>query len=306
MSKDVLIYDTTLRDGEQAEGIAFSVEDKLRIAYRLDEFGIDYIEGGWPGSNPKAIDFFRQIDQSRLKHARLTAFGSTRRKKIRPDDDDNLAALLASNTPTVTIFGKSWDLHVREALQTSLRENLDMIRDSVRFLRSAGREVVYDAEHFFDGYKHNPAYAIETLVAAAEGGANCIVLCDTNGGTLPTAIAAVIEAARRAVDLPLGIHAHNDSGVAVANSLIAVQCGVVQVQGTINGCGERAGNADLIPIIASLELKMGKKCLAEGKLQSLTSLAHFVAETANLAPDPRQPYVGRSVFAHKGGVHVSA
>jgi len=306
MMKDVLIYDTTLRDGEQAEGIAYSLEDKLRIAYRLDEFGIDYIEGGWPGSNPKAIDFFRQADRKRLQHAKLAAFGSTRRKKIRPEDDDNLRALLESRTPTVTIFGKSWDLHVREALQASLKENLAMIRDSVRFLRDAGREVIYDAEHFFDGYKNNPDYALETIVAAAEAGAHCIVLCDTNGGTLPTEIAPIITAAQRAVNLPLGIHTHNDSGVAVANSLIAVQCGIVHVQGTINGFGERAGNADLIPIIASLELKMGKKCLPAGKLQSLATLSHWVAEMANVVPDSRQPYVGRSVFTHKGGVHVSA
>jgi len=310
MRKDVLLYDTTLRDGEQAEGIAFSLEDKLRIAYRLDEFGIDYIEGGWPGSNPKAIDFFREIDRSRLKHARLASFGSTRRKKIRAEEDDNLRALIESNTPTVTIFGKSWELHVREALQASLDENLEMIRDSVRFLRGAGREVVYDAEHFFDGYKHNPDYAIKTIVAAAEAGADSIVLCDTNGGTLPgngpDEVATIVKAARQAVSLPLGIHAHNDAGVAVANSLMAVQCGAVHVQGTINGYGERTGNADLIPIIAALELKMGKKCLPAGKIQSLTSLAHFVAETANWVPDPRQPYVGRSVFAHKAGIHVSA
>jgi 2-isopropylmalate synthase len=306
MTKDVLIYDTTLRDGEQAEGVAFSLEDKLRIAYKLDEFGVDYIEGGWPGSNPKAIDFFRHIDRRRLKHAKLASFGSTRRKKIRAEDDENLRALLESETPTVTIFGKSWDLHVREALQASLKENLEMIRDTVRFLLGAGREVIYDAEHFFDGYKHNPDYALETIVAAAEAGAHCIVLCDTNGGTLPTEIAPIVAAARRVVTMPLGIHAHNDSGVAVANSLIAVQSGAVHVQGTINGYGERTGNADLIPIMAALELKMGKKCLPKDRIRSLTNLAHSVAEIANLVPDPHQPYVGRSVFAHKAGIHVSA
>jgi 2-isopropylmalate synthase len=204
MTKDVLIYDTTLRDGEQAEGVAFSLEDKLRIAYRLDEFGVDYIEGGWPGSNPKAIDFFRHIDRGRLKHAKLASFGSTRRKKTRAEDDENLRVLLESETPTVTIFGKSWDLHVREALQASLKENLEMIRDTVRFLLDAGREVIYDAEHFFDGYKHNPDYALETIVAAAEAGAHCIVLCDTNGGTLPTEIAPIVAAARRVVTMPLG------------------------------------------------------------------------------------------------------
>ena len=306
MTKDVLIYDTTLRDGEQAEGIAFSLEDKMHIAYRLDEFGVDYIEGGWPGSNPKAIDFFRQIDRHRLKNARLTSFGSTRRKKIRADRDENLRALLESHTPTVAIFGKSWDLHVREALQAPLKENLEMIGDTVRFLREAGREVIYDAEHFFDGYKSNPDYALETIVAAADAGADCIVLCDTNGGTLPHEIGPIVEAAHRLVHMPLGIHAHNDGGTAVANSLMAVQCGVVHVQGTINGYGERAGNADLIPIMAALELKLGKKCLPDGKIQSLTNLAHSVAEIANIIPDPHQPYVGRSVFAHKAGIHVSA
>ena len=306
MAKDVQLYDTTLRDGEQAEAVAFSLEDKLRIAYRLDEFGVDYIEGGWPGSNPKAIGFFRQIDRKRLKRAKLAAFGSTRRKKTRAEQDDNLRALLESRTPTVAIFGKSWDLHASKALRVSLEENLAMIRDSVRFLRRAGREVIYDAEHFFDGYKNNPNYALKTIEAAAEAGARCIVLCDTNGGTLPMEIAAIVEAARDSVDRPLGIHAHNDSGVAVANSLIAVRCGAVHVQGTINGYGERCGNADLIPIVANLELKMGKRCLPKGKLRSLTNLAHFVAEVANFVPDPRQPYVGRSVFAHKGGIHVSA
>jgi 2-isopropylmalate synthase len=306
MAKDVVLYDTTLRDGEQAEGIAFSLDDKLHIAYRLDEFGMDYIEGGWPGSNPKAIEFFRRIDRSRLKHARLASFGSTRRKKIRAEDDENLRLLVASKTPTVTIFGKSWDLHVREALLASLDENLAMIRDSVRFLRAAGREVIYDAEHFFDGYKHNPAYALKTIEAAAEAGADCIVLCDTNGGSLPTEIVPIVLAARGIVDLPLGIHAHNDAGMAVANSLLAVQHGATHVQGTINGYGERSGNADLIPIMANLELKMGKRCLPKGKLRALTNLAHFVAEVANLVPDPHQPFVGRSVFAHKAGIHVSA
>lgn len=306
MPKDVLLYDTTLRDGEQAEGVAFSLEDKLRIAYRLDEFGMDYIEGGWPGSNPKAIDFFRKVDRKRLKYAKLAAFGSTRRKNIRAEDDDNLRALIETGVPTLTIFGKSWDLHAIRALRATLEENLAMIADSVRYLRKSGFEVVYDAEHFFDGYRSNPDYALKTIVAAAEAGAHCIVLCDTNGGTLPTDIAGIVEAAAGAVGLPLGIHAHNDSGVAVANSVIAVRHGATHVQGTVNGYGERCGNADLIPIIANLEMKMGKKCLRKGKLRWLTNLAHFVAEVANFIPDSRQPYVGRSVFAHKGGVHVSA
>jgi len=306
MTKDVLIYDTTLRDGEQAEGIAFSLEDKLQIAYKLDEFGVDYIEGGWPGSNPKAIEFFRRIDRKKLKNARLAAFGSTRRKKIKAEEDDNLRCLVESRTPAVTIFGKTWDLHVTKALRVSLDENLAMISDSIRFLRKAGREVIYDAEHYFDGYKSNPEYALKTIIAAAEAGADCIVLCDTNGGTLPSEIGSIIDAARKAVDTPLGIHVHNDSGVAVANSLLAVEHGVVHIQGTINGYGERAGNADLIPIIAGLELKMNRRCLPESSLRSLTNLAYFVAEVANVPPDPRQPYVGRSVFAHKGGVHVSA
>jgi 2-isopropylmalate synthase len=306
MSKDVLLYDTTLRDGEQAEGVAFSLADKLRIAYRLDEFGVDYIEGGWPGSNPKAVEFFQSIDQGRLVNARLASFGSTRRKNIHASEDVNLQALIESRTPVCTIFGKTWDMHVTEALRVSLDENLAMIRDSVRFLRGCEREVIYDAEHFFDGFRHNPDYALKTIIAAAEAGAHCIVLCDTNGGTMPLELASIVAAARNTVDIPLGIHCHNDGGVAVANSLIAVDQGVVHVQGTINGYGERCGNADLIPIIAGLALKKGKRCLPDGNLQHLTSLAHFVAEVANFVPDPRQPYVGRSVFAHKGGVHVSA
>lgn len=306
VKKDIMLFDTTLRDGEQAEGVAFSLEDKLQIAYRLDEFGMDYIEGGWPGSNPKAIDFFREIDQKKIKHAKLCAFGSTRRKKTRPEDDTNLTALIESKTPAVSIFGKTWDLHVRRALRVSLEENLAMIRDSVAYLKKSGREVIYDAEHYFDGYKGNPDYALETIVAAAEAGAACVVLCDTNGGTLPTDVEYMVREAARVVDVPLGIHAHNDSGVGVANSLIAVRSGCVHVQGTINGYGERCGNADLIPIIANLQIKMNKRCVSDESLKSLTSLAHFVAEVGNFVPDSRQPFVGRSVFAHKGGIHVSA
>ena len=308
MAKDVFLYDTTLRDGEQAESISFSAPDKIAIARRLDEFGFDYIEGGWPGSNPKAVDFFRDMRAVKLRHAKLAAFGSTRRKKSRAEDDPNLLALIDAHTPAVAIFGKTWDLHVLKALQTTLDENLAMIADSVRFLNKRGREVVYDAEHFFDGFRANPDYAIQTLQAAAEAGAAILVLCDTNGGRMPHEIeAAMARVLRDLPGVPIGIHAHNDAGMGVANSCAAVRCGAVQVQGTINGFGERAGNADLIPIIANLELKYGKRCLArQSDLKQLTALAHFIYETANQTPDPRQPYVGRCNFVHKGGIHVSA
>ena len=305
-SKDVLIYDTTLRDGEQGEFISFSLEDKVRIAQRLDDFGVDYIEGGWPGSNPKAMGFFERMKGHTFNHAKLSAFGSTRRKNITAAEDTQLLTLIEAGTPVVAIFGKSWDLHVREALRVSEEENVAMIRDSVAFLKSHGREVVYDAEHFFDGYKANPAYALETIKAAAEAGADFIVLCDTNGGTMPTEIPAIMAEVKKVVETPLGIHAHNDAGMAVANSFTAVAEGAVQVQGVVNGYGERCGNADLIQIIPNVELKQNKRMLAPGKLKELTSVSHFVAEIANIPPDPRQPYVGQTVFAHKGGIHVSA
>lgn len=306
MKKDVLIYDTTLRDGEQGEFVAYSLEDKVHIAHKLDDFGIDYIEGGWPGSNPKALSFFEAMKNETLSHAKLTAFGSTRRKNIKASDDSQIQDLLRAGTPVVTMFGKTWDLHVREALRVSEDENLAMIADSVSYIKSQGREVIYDAEHFFDGYKSNPTYALQTLKAASDAGADCIVLCDTNGGTMPTEMVEIVKTVCASVSTPIGIHAHNDSGMAVANTCSAVCGGALHVQGTVNGYGERCGNADLIQVLPNLELKYGKRCLPEGKLKDLTSVSHFVAELANINPDPRQPYVGQCVFAHKGGVHVSA
>ena len=302
----IFLYDTTLRDGTQAEDISFQVQDKVRIAKRLDELGIDYIEGGWPGSNPKDITFFQAIQNETLAHSKIAAFGSTRRAKVTPAEDNNIKMLIDAKPDTVTIFGKSWDFHVREALRISLEENLDLINDSLVYLKERIGEVVYDAEHFFDGYKANPEYALQTLKAAAAAEVDCIVLCDTNGGTLPHEMPAIMAEVRKVVSTPLGIHAHNDSECAVANSLMAVSCGVVHVQGTINGFGERCGNADLCSIIPSLILKMGKECLDEGKLKTLRSASRYIYELANLTPNKHQAYVGNSAFAHKGGVHVSA
>jgi 2-isopropylmalate synthase len=307
MAGRIFIYDTTLRDGEQAEGISFSLPDKMHICNVLDRFGIDYIEGGWPGANPKASDFFDQMKKVKLKHSRLAAFGSTRRKQIKPEDDANLCALIDAKTPVVTIFGKSWDLHVREALCVPYEENLRMIEDSIRFLKSKGRETIYDAEHFFDGYKANPEYALKTILTAAEAGADCIVLCDTNGGTLTHELYNILDAVKKAIGShPFGIHAHNDSGLAVANSLTACHLGACQVQGTMNGFGERCGNADLIQVIPSLVLKGNYKCISRNKLKDLKALSRTIDEIANLIPNDRQPYVGNSVFTHKGGIHVSA
>ncbi|MCX7717814.1 MAG: citramalate synthase [Candidatus Sumerlaeaceae bacterium] len=306
MKKDVYIYDTTLRDGEQGEFVSYSLEDKVRIAHRLDEFGVDYIEGGWPGSNPKAMQFFDRMKNVKLRHAKLAAFGSTRRKDCKPGNDPQILTLIEAGTPVVTIFGKTWDLHVREALRVSPEENLAMIFESVEYLKGRGREVIYDAEHFFDGFKSNPEYALETLKAAERAGASCLVLCDTNGGTMPTEIPAILKRVREAVRAPLGMHTHNDAGMAVANTIMGVAEGAVHVQGTMNGYGERCGNADLIQVIPNLELKYNKRCLPPGHLKQLTQMAHFIAEVANIAPDPRQPYVGQTVFAHKGGIHVSA
>ncbi len=303
----VEILDTTLRDGAQGEGISFSLEDKLRIARRLDDLGIHYIEGGWPGSNPKDARFFERAGSLALRQATIVAFGSTRRADVSPAEDANLAALLAAGTPVVTLFGKSWQLHVERVLGTTLGENLRMIADSIRYLRAAGRRVIYDAEHFFDGFAANPDYAFETLRAALAAGAECLVLCDTNGGTLPSRLAAAVSRVRAAFPgVPLGIHAHNDGGLAVANTLAAVEAGVTHVQGTFNGYGERCGNADLCAVIPNLQLKMGLPVLAPEQLAALTEAAHFVSEVANLRPNPHAPYVGRSAFAHKGGVHVSA
>ncbi|MDI6711016.1 MAG: citramalate synthase [Bacillota bacterium] len=304
--RTVEIYDTTLRDGAQGEGISFSVEDKIKIARRLDKLGVHYIEGGWPGSNPKDMEFFRRMAGRPPKNARLCAFGSTRRVGIRPEDDANLRALLESGVETVTVFGKSWDFHVLRALNTTLDENLAMIRESVAYLRDKGRHVLYDAEHFFDGYRANPDYALATLAAAQAAGAERIVLCDTNGGLLPSDVPAVIARVRETIHVPLGVHAHNDGGLAVANSLLAVQAGVDHVQGTVNGFGERCGNTDLCVLIPNLSLKMGLATIPRDHLVYLTDLSRYVSEIANVSPDPRQPYVGTSAFAHKGGVHVNA
>ncbi|GAW92557.1 citramalate synthase [Calderihabitans maritimus] len=302
----VFIYDTTLRDGSQGEGISLSVEDKLKIAGKLDYLGVDYIEGGWPGSNPKDLEFFRRAKELIFKHARLTAFGSTRRPGVRPEEDANLNALLEAGVKTVAIFGKSWDFHVVEALKTTLEENLSMIRETVSYLKNKNLEVIYDAEHFFDGYKNNGEYALKTLQAAAEAGADWIVLCDTNGGSLPDEVNRIVKEVKSRIKTPLGIHAHNDGELAVANSLAAVRAGVDMVQGTINGFGERCGNANLISVIANLEYKMGYRCLPEGCLRRLTEVARYVSEIANVVLPGHQPFVGQSAFTHKGGVHVSA
>jgi 2-isopropylmalate synthase len=303
----ILLFDTTLRDGSQAEGISFSPHDKMRIAQELDRIGLHYIEGGWPGSNPKDNQFFQDARKLKLKNARLVAFGSTRRKGIKAAYDANLKAIIESGVPAACIFGKSWDMHVTHALQTTLEENLAMIRDSVSYLKSKKLEVIYDAEHFFDGFRANHAYALKTVAAAHEAGADMIALCDTNGGCLPTQITAGVQSVRRA--LPgaiLGIHAHNDSGCGVANTLAAVEAGCTLIQGTINGIGERCGNADLTVIIPNLQLKMGYKVISDEQLRWLTEIARSVSEIANLVPNDRQPYVGNSAFAHKGGIHVSA
>lgn len=306
-TKTVYIYDTTLRDGEQSEGISYSLKDKIKIAQRLDEFGIDYIEGGWPGSNPKAVAFFEEMKGIKLKKAKLSAFGSTRLAKNKAENDPNLLALIEAKTPVVAIFGKTWDLHVTEALRIDFDTNLKMIEDSIRFLKKNGKEVHYDAEHFFDGYKSNPEYALKTLEAAQNGGADVLVLCDTNGGTMPTDMGEIVKTVKKAFPkTAIGIHAHNDSGLAVANSLIALSAGAAHVQGTINGFGERCGNADIIQIIPSLTLKYKYNCQCAANIKKVTELSHFVSEISNIVPDPRQPYVGRMVFTHKGGIHVSA
>ncbi len=306
MSARVHIYDTTLRDGCQAEDIALTLEDKLRITERLDDFGIAYIEGGWPGSNPRDEAYFGAVAKLRLKRVKIAAFGSTRRANLRAADDRNLDQLLRADTPAVTIFGKSWDLHVRDDLRIPLAQNLEVIHDTVRYLKRRVGEVIYDAEHFFDGYRHNPAYAIECVRAAADAGADLLCLCDTNGGRLPAEVAAGVEAVKAAVPTPLGIHCHNDGELAVANTLAAVACGAVQVQGTINGVGERCGNVNLCSVIANLQLKMGIHVVSAAGLRGLTELSRFVDELANVEPNKRQPYVGQSAFAHKGGVHVAA
>lgn len=302
----IFTFDTTLRDGTQGEAVSFSVEDKLQIAERLDGLGIDYIEGGWPGSNPKDRAFFEQAKRLKLKHARLTAFGSTRLAKNPVEKDANVAELLAAETAVISIFGKSWDFHVRRALGITEEENLKLIGDTVAYLKSHGREVVYDAEHFFDGYAANASYALQTLEAAKKAGADVLCLCDTNGGTLPQRLAEVVADVRARFDGIIGIHCHNDCELAVANTLAAVEMGVTHVQGCINGYGERCGNANLVSILANLELKLGHTTIGEEKLRQLTSVAHYVAELANLPLRSDQAYVGPSAFAHKGGIHVSA
>ncbi len=302
----IKLYDTTLRDGTQAEDVAFLVADKIRIAEQLDELGIHYIEGGWPGSNPKDIAFFKDVKKVSLRQAKIAAFGSTRRAKTTPEKDNNIRTLIQAEPDVVTIFGKTWDFHVREALRISLEENLELVNDSIAYLKKNISEVIYDAEHFFDGYKANPDYALKTLQAAADAGADCIVLCDTNGGTLPHEIPEIMAQVREAVATPLGIHTHNDSDCAVANTLIAVAAGAEHVQGTINGFGERCGNANLCSIIPSLKLKMGQDCVSDDQLQRLRTLSRYIYELANLVPNKHQAYVGNSAFAHKGGVHVSA
>ncbi len=306
MTKKIFLYDTTLRDGAQAEGISYSLEDKLSITHKLDELGIDYIEGGWPGSNPKDILYFQKMKKLKLKHAKIAAFGSTRHAKNKAEKDPNLKALIEAGTPVVTIFGKSWDLHVKYALRVSMEENLAMIYDSVKYLKKKGKEVIYDAEHFFNGFKDNPEYAIKTLQMAEEAGADCLVLCDTNGGSLPFEVEEIVANVVRIVKTPLGIHAHNDSDTAVANSLSAVKSGAVHVQGTMNGLGERCGNGNLCSIIPDLNLKMGLAALNQKQLSKLTAVSRYIGEVANIVPNDHQPYVGLSAFAHKGGIHVSA
>ena len=306
MTKHVTIYDTTLRDGTQGEGISFSSADKIRIAERLDAFGVHYIEGGWPGSNPKDMEFFEMAGQRQFKHAKIAAFGSTRRAKTTCAQDAQIQTLEKAGTPVVTMFGKTWALHVTEVLRTTLEENLAMIADSVRYFKQAGKEVIYDAEHFFDGYKDAPEYALATLQAAQDAGADLLVLCDTNGGTMPSEIGQIVTTVRQTLKCPIGIHTHNDSGVGVANALAAVEAGATQVQGTLNGYGERTGNCNLTTVIPCLALKMGVGCIPKEKVRHLRELSSFVDDLANVRPDIRQPFVGASAFAHKGGMHVNA
>ncbi len=301
----VQLYDTTLRDGAQQEGISFSVEDKLKIAQKLDELGIHFIEGGWPGSNPKDIEFFAKAPSLSLAHSMIVAFGSTRRPGSKAEDDANLQALLESKTKVVTIVGKSWDRQVTQVLETTLEDNLDMITDSIGYLKSKGLRIFFDAEHFFDGYRANPEYSLEVIKRAAKAGAECVIPCDTNGGSLPQQIAEGIKAVRKVTSVPLGIHAHNDAELAVANSLAAVQAGAGQIQGTINGYGERCGNANLCSVIPTLKLKMGLDCVTDEQLTRLSDISRYVSEIANLPPYSWLPYVGANAFAHKAGLHVS-
>ncbi len=303
----VEIYDTTLRDGAQLEGISLTVDDKLRIAEQLDNLGVHYIEGGWPGANPKDVEFFERAQQElSLKQSQLVAFGSTRKVNGKAESDPTLANLVSAGTSTVCIVGKSWDYHVTEALRTSLDEGVAMVTDSIKFLKSQGLEVFFDAEHFFDGYKANSEFALRVLEGAAEAGADCLVLCDTNGGSLPYHIEETVSEVVSHVGTSIGVHLHNDTGCGVANAMAGVMAGATQVQGTINGYGERVGNCDLVPIIANLSLKLGVKTLPDECMEKLTSVAHHIAELVNFSSDPQQPYVGSGAFAHKAGLHVSA
>lgn len=305
--RKIAMYDTTLRDGTQGEGVSFSAEEKLKIARRLDEFGISYIEGGWPGSNPKDVEFFRLAKGVQFKNAKLAAFGSTRRAKLAAEDDPQMIKLVEAGTPVVAIFGKSWDMHVTDVFRISLETNLDMIRESVAFLVDAGKEVIFDAEHFFDGYKRNRDYALDALRAGVEGGASTLSLCDTNGGTLPSEVADIVrDVVREFPGVTIAMHAHNDSGLAIANSVAAVQSGATQVQGTINGYGERCGNANICAIMPILQLKLGYECVPDESMTQLTALSRWVDEIANRIPDDRLPFTGASAFAHKAGVHVDA
>lgn len=304
--KKILIYDTTLRDGSQTEGVSFSVNDKLKITEKLDEIGVHYIEGGWPGSNPKDKEFFKLMQTKKLKRAKLAAFSMTRRPHVNVKDDANIAELLKAKTPVITIVGKTWDLHVKDVLKVSLDENCAMIADTVKYLKAKKREVIYDAEHFFDGYKHNPAYALKTLQAAQDAGADCLCLCDTNGGTLPEEVAGIIEELKATLTVPLGIHTHNDMALAVANSLAAIDAGCVHVQGTFNGLGERCGNADLGTLIAILHTKLGMASIPDANVKKLHEACHFLSEISNMPIAVNHPFIGQAAFAHKGGMHIDA
>jgi 2-isopropylmalate synthase len=303
---DVELFDSTLRDGTQSEGLSLSVEDKLKIARLLDGFGIHYIEGGYPGSNPKDVEFFQRAKAVSFRHAKLTAFGMTRKPGGRADGDPILRAMVEAETPAVAVVGKTWTLHVTKIVGTTLEENLAMVTDSIAFLKQQGREVVFDAEHFFDGFRADRDYTLAVVRAAAAAGADWIAMCDTNGGSLPSTVAEVVGIVKKAVPTPLGIHPHNDSDVAVANAFAAVEAGCTQVQGTMNGWGERCGNANLISIIPGLQLKMGRRCVPEENLGRLADLSRAVSEIANIRPRAHAPYVGHSAFAHKGGMHVAA
>ena len=305
MERSVEIFDSTLRDGAQGEGISFSVEDKLAIVQKLDELGVTFIEAGNPGSNPKDLEFFRRVNETQRKHAQLVAFGSTRRKGIKAEDDGNIRALLAADTPVVAVFGKCWDLHVTQILGTTLEENLSMIEDTCSYLAGRGKRVFFDAEHFFDGYKENPEFAMEALRAAQKGGAACLALCDTNGGCFPDEIARITKAVAEAFpELTVSIHTHNDGGMAVANSIMAVEAGASQVQGTFLGFGERCGNTNLSTVIADLQLKLGFQCVPADCIARMTGAARIISEISNVRLSHSMPYVGKSAFAHKGGMHV--